>query len=69
MIPKRLYLKLKKIDYTIPDGRKVEITFTNMGIATIVTEKFDPEKENTNEVQKEGWQSILNNFKKYVENN
>lgn len=36
---------------------------------TIVTIEFDPEKENTIELQKQGWQAILNNFKLYTENN
>lgn len=30
---------------------------------------FDPENENSVEMQKQGWQSILNNFKEYTENN
>jgi hypothetical protein len=32
-----------------------------------ITETFDPEKQNSEEMQKSGWQSILNNFKKAVE--
>ena len=34
-----------------------------------VVETFDPENENPDEMQKNGWQAILNNFKKHVENN
>lgn len=32
-----------------------------------VIESFDPETENSEELQQQGWQAILNNFKKYVE--
>jgi hypothetical protein len=34
-----------------------------------VVETFDPENENPDEVQRSGWQAILDNFKKYVESN
>ena len=34
---------------------------------TMITEKFDPETENPVELQKTGWQMILDNFKFYVE--
>ena len=57
------------IAYTLGDGRKVEITFKSEGTSTKVTETFEAETENPIEMQKVGWQSILNNFKKYVEAN
>jgi uncharacterized protein YndB with AHSA1/START domain len=47
--------------------RRVRVTFQSQGENTIVTETFDPEDENPEELQKRGWQSILNNFKGYVE--
>ncbi len=50
-------------------GREATITFTNDGTATVVTVSFDPENENPIELQQAGWQSILNNFKQYVESN
>lgn len=59
--------ELKKIAYTMPDGREVEITFTTQGNTVTVTEAFHPEKENSLQMQKAGWQAILNNFKKYAE--
>jgi hypothetical protein len=34
-----------------------------------ITETFDPESENAVEMQRSGWQAILNNFKKYTEEN
>jgi uncharacterized protein YndB with AHSA1/START domain len=60
-------LRHKAIEYSIVDGRKVRITFLNLGTGTKVTESFEAENENSLEMQKSGWQSILNNFKKYCE--
>lgn len=61
-------IEYKMIAYSMEDGRKVEITFVSEdGKTTQVTETFDPENENTLELQKTGWQAILNNFKNYVE--
>ena len=57
------------IDYTMGDGRKVKVTFTSNGNETKVVETFDAEDQNPNEMQKGGWQAILNNFKKYTEAN
>ncbi len=52
------------------DGRKVSIYFdTAADGQTKITESFDPESENSEEMQRSGWQAILNNFKKYAENN
>jgi uncharacterized protein YndB with AHSA1/START domain len=60
-------LKNKAIEYMIPDGRKVRITFTKLGPETRVVESFDAESVNSLEMQKGGWQSILDNFKRYSE--
>ncbi len=57
----------KVIEYKMADDRKVKITFATNGNETKVTETFDPEKENSLELQQSGWQAILNNFKKYSE--
>jgi uncharacterized protein YndB with AHSA1/START domain len=57
----------KSIEYTIPDGRKVVITFSDLGSETKVVESFEAESENSYEMQRGGWQSILDNFKKYIE--
>jgi len=59
----------KNIEYTMSDGRKVEITFSALGTSTQVIETFDAEKENPIEMQRGGWQAILDNFKKHTENN
>jgi uncharacterized protein YndB with AHSA1/START domain len=55
------------ISYSLGDKRKVKITFLDQGTSTQVTETFDPEQVNPVEMQKAGWQAILNNFKKYAE--
>lgn len=55
------------IEYTIADGRKVKINFMAMGNETKVVETFDPEHENSAEMQRAGWQAILDNLKKYAE--
>lgn len=57
----------KTLAYTMGDGRKATTNFQDIGGKTKVTTLFDAEKENSEEMQKQGWQSILNNFKKYVE--
>lgn len=57
------------IVYTIADGRKVEVTFTSAGDATKVVETFEAENENPIEMQRGGWQAILDSFKKYAEAN
>jgi uncharacterized protein YndB with AHSA1/START domain len=59
----------KHIAYSLHDSRKVTIDFEHNGDATFVTETFEAEKQNPIEMQRDGWQAILNNFKKYTENN
>ena len=50
-------------------SRTANIKFNSPGNQTEVIVTFDPENENPIEMQKSGWQSILNNFNKYVESN
>ncbi|MFM7022453.1 MAG: SRPBCC family protein [Flavobacteriales bacterium] len=57
------------IEYTMGDGRKVKIVFSGKGSSTVVTETFEPENQNPADMQKGGWQAILNNFKKHTEAN
>jgi len=57
------------IAYTLDDDRKVKIGFTGNGNETTVTETFETENENSIELQRVGWQAILDNFKKYTESN
>ncbi len=57
----------KYIAYTMGDGRKVEIWFKPSGDTTTVTESFEAESENSEELQRSGWQAIMDNFKKHTE--
>ena len=59
--------KNEVIEYTMGDGRKVQVTFTPTGNTTQVVETFDAETTNPVDMQRAGWQAILNNFKKYTE--
>jgi uncharacterized protein YndB with AHSA1/START domain len=57
------------IEYVMADGRKVEITFTETENGVEIVESFDPETVNPEEMQRGGWQAILDSFKSYTENN
>ena len=57
----------ENIAYILDDGRKVNIVFVGDEKKTEVTETFEAEDTNPIEMQQGGWQSILNNFKKYTE--
>ena len=59
----------KRIAYSMPDGRQVTVEFEDQGKQVKVTESFDPEQTNPEEMQRAGWQGILDNFKKYTEIN
>src|SRR4051795_6376708 len=59
----------KKITYTMADGRQATTNFENLGGKTKTTTTFDAENQNPVEMQKGGWQAIMNNFKKYTESN
>lgn len=61
--------KNKRIEYVIEGGRKVKIIFETVDGKVKVTESFEAETENPFEMQRQGWQNILDNFKKYVESN
>jgi uncharacterized protein YndB with AHSA1/START domain len=65
-----VYDNVKKnelIEYTMGDGRKVQVTFSPSGDQTKIVETFDAESTNSVEMQRGGWQAILNNFRKYTE--
>lgn len=57
------------IEYTMGDGRNVKTTFSQEGSGTKVVESFEAESSNPVEMQRAGWQAILDNFKKYTEAN
>jgi uncharacterized protein YndB with AHSA1/START domain len=55
------------IEYTMGDGRKCQITFTIHGDSTHISQTFEAENENPVELQKGGWQAIMDNYKGYIE--
>ncbi|MCL6523932.1 MAG: SRPBCC family protein [Thermoflavifilum sp.] len=57
----------QKITYTMPNGRQAITTFEEINGKTIVTIAFDAETINPAEMQKAGWQAILDHFKEYTE--
>lgn len=50
-------------------GRQASVMFKEQNGQTKVTVTFDPEAQNPAEIQRQGWQAILNNFKSYAETN
>lgn len=60
---------LQYIEYTLDDGRKVSVRFESSGSNTRVEETFEAESLNPPEMQKSGWQAILDHFKRYAESN
>jgi uncharacterized protein YndB with AHSA1/START domain len=53
--------------YTLADDRKVAVDFQAKGTMTSIVQNFEAENMNSRELQQQGWQSILDNFKKYTE--
>lgn len=65
-----MYLQVeegKMMEYEIDDGRKVTVIFEPSDEGVQIIETFVPEMENPLELQRAGWQSILDHFKRYVE--
>ena len=62
-------IRNEKLSYRMSDGREVNILFKDLNPSTEIEITFDAESLNSLELQKNGWQAILNNFKKYVELN
>jgi hypothetical protein len=50
------------------ENRMVEVEFEEVADGIKVIEKFTPEDQNSADLQRQGWQMILNNFKNYCEN-
>ena len=57
----------KFIEYRMSDGRKVQVEFLEAADGVLVKETFDAETQNSAEMQRQGWQNILDNFGRYVE--
>ena len=57
----------KAIDFRMSDGREVNVEFVEQAGGVLVRETFDAETENSPEMQRAGWQAILDNFGRHVE--
>ena len=55
------------MEYDIADGRHVKVEFEQLSEGVKITTVFEPYPGNPEEMERGGWQSILNNFKKYAE--
>ena len=65
-----VYTKIQRyqlIEYTLLDGRKVRVSFFQIGKRIKIVESFEPENTNPPELQRDGWQAILESFKRYAE--
>lgn len=62
-----LVIEHKQFDYVLADNRTASVLFSEENGITTLTEIFDPENENPHEMQQQGWQMILDNFKFYTE--
>jgi uncharacterized protein YndB with AHSA1/START domain len=56
----------KSIEIVLGDQRKMIVLFEKDSEGTKLTEQFEPEQENAEELQQAGWQAILDQFKQYV---
>ena len=57
----------KLIEYRMDDGRQVTVEFSEQPGRVLVRETFDAETQNAPEMQRQGWQAILDNFARHVE--
>jgi len=55
------------IAYRMADGREVNVQFIEQPDSVLVKETFDAETQNAPELQRHGWQAILDNFGRHVE--
>jgi len=60
-------IPFSQISLRMGDGRLAVTKFESLGTSTKVTTIFDAENQNPVDLQQNGWQSILNNFKSYAE--
>lgn len=56
----------RQLCYTISDGRKVEVRFEALTDSTRILVTFEPELEHSLEMQREGWQAILDNYARFA---
>ncbi len=58
---------LRRLEYRMEDDRTVQVTFEPEAEGVRVRESFDAEDTNAAEMQRAGWQAIVDNFRKHVE--
>ena len=58
---------LETLASVLGDGRTVVVSLQKNGRGVDVVQTFQAEGTNPVEMQRQGWQAILNNFKSYVE--
>ena len=56
----------KLIAFELTDHRRVQVSFTPQAEGVLVLQRFDPDKENPRDLQREGWQAIMDNFRYYA---
>ena len=56
----------KEIEYSLEDGRKVKVVFTEEGNTTHIHESFEADSTHSEELQRTGWQAILDHFREYT---
>jgi uncharacterized protein YndB with AHSA1/START domain len=56
----------RSLTLALGDGRKARTTFAPSGDGTRVTTVFDAETQHSIEMQRDGWQAILDNFAAHV---
>jgi len=54
------------MDYTLDDGRQVEVRIESVPEGSAISVRFEPESLNSLELQQQGWQAILDSFHRYV---
>ena len=57
----------QQLEYDLTDGRHVKVDFIETNGAVQVVQTFEPDQETPEDLQRDGWQAFLNNFRKYVE--
>lgn len=57
----------KRLEIILGDGRRMSVVFEGRENSTTVTEIFEPEGIHSQELQQAGWQAILDNFRRYAE--
>ncbi|WP_433835340.1 SRPBCC domain-containing protein [Flavobacterium anhuiense] len=65
-----IYTKIEKfqlIEYKLSDDRIGSICFENFGDSVKLTEYFEPNKTDSESMQKQWCQDVIDNFKKYTE--